>query len=30
MYGQIETSREQQGYGNLAELLAGGDTWQVS
>ena len=29
MYGQIEASREQQGYGNLAELLAGGDTWQV-
>ncbi len=30
MYGQIESSREQQGYGNLADLLAGGDTWQVS
>jgi 2-oxoglutarate/2-oxoacid ferredoxin oxidoreductase subunit beta len=30
MSGQIESSREQQGHGNLAELLAGGDTWQVS
>jgi 2-oxoglutarate/2-oxoacid ferredoxin oxidoreductase subunit beta len=29
MAAQIESAREKQGYGNLATLLAGGDTWQV-
>ena len=29
MAGQIETARERQGDGDLAALLAGGDTWQV-
>jgi 2-oxoglutarate/2-oxoacid ferredoxin oxidoreductase subunit beta len=29
MTEQIETAREQQGDGDLAALLAGGDTWQV-
>src|SRR6266568_2736941 len=29
MAGQIETARQRQGHGDLAALLAGGDTWQV-
>ncbi len=29
MAGQIETARQRQGDGDLAALLAGGDTWQV-
>ena len=29
MTGQIEAARERQGDGDLAALLAGGDTWQV-
>ena len=29
MASQIETARERQGDGDLAALLAGGDTWQV-
>jgi len=29
MGAQIEASRERQGDGNLAELMAGSDTWQV-
>jgi 2-oxoglutarate/2-oxoacid ferredoxin oxidoreductase subunit beta len=29
MSGQLETARERQGDGDLAALLAGGDTWQV-
>ncbi len=29
MSAQIETARERQGDGDLAALLAGGDTWQV-
>jgi 2-oxoglutarate/2-oxoacid ferredoxin oxidoreductase subunit beta len=29
MSGQIDAAREQLGHGNLADLLAGGDTWQV-
>ena len=30
MNEQVDTAREQQGEGDLAALLAGGDTWQVS
>jgi 2-oxoglutarate ferredoxin oxidoreductase subunit beta len=30
MASQIETARERQGHGDLAALLAGGDTWEVS
>ena len=30
MSEQLETARERQGDGDLASLLAGGDTWQVS
>src|ERR1700689_247260 len=30
MSAQLEQAREQQGDGDLAELLAGGDTWHVS
>jgi 2-oxoglutarate ferredoxin oxidoreductase subunit beta len=30
MNGQITTARERQGEGDLAALLAGGDTWKVS
>jgi hypothetical protein len=30
MAEQIETARTRQGDGDLAALLAGGDTWQVS
>ena len=29
MTAQIESAREQQGDGDLADLLAGGDTWRV-
>jgi 2-oxoglutarate/2-oxoacid ferredoxin oxidoreductase subunit beta len=29
MSGQIEAAREKQGDGDLADLLAGNDTWQV-
>jgi len=29
MSAQIEAARQKQGDGDLAELLAGGDTWQV-
>ncbi len=29
MSAQIETARQRQGDGDLADLLAGGDTWQV-
>ena len=29
MSAQIETARQKQGDGDLADLLAGGDTWQV-
>jgi hypothetical protein len=29
MSEQIEAERERLGHGNLASLLAGGDTWQV-
>jgi 2-oxoglutarate ferredoxin oxidoreductase subunit beta len=29
MAEQLEAAREQQGDGDLAALLAGGDTWQV-
>jgi 2-oxoglutarate/2-oxoacid ferredoxin oxidoreductase subunit beta len=30
MAAQIETARERQGDGDLADLMAGSDTWQVS
>ena len=29
MRGQLDQARETQGDGDLAELLAGGDTWTV-
>jgi 2-oxoglutarate/2-oxoacid ferredoxin oxidoreductase subunit beta len=29
MSAQIEAAREKQGDGDLADLLAGSDTWQV-
>jgi 2-oxoglutarate/2-oxoacid ferredoxin oxidoreductase subunit beta len=29
MAGQLDSARETQGEGDLAELLAGGDTWTV-
>jgi 2-oxoglutarate/2-oxoacid ferredoxin oxidoreductase subunit beta len=29
MAAQIETERQRKGHGDLAALLAGGDTWQV-
>jgi 2-oxoglutarate ferredoxin oxidoreductase subunit beta len=29
MAGQIDAARAQQGTGDLAALLAGGDTWQI-
>jgi hypothetical protein len=29
MSAQIDTARQKQGDGDLADLLAGGDTWQV-
>jgi 2-oxoglutarate ferredoxin oxidoreductase subunit beta len=30
MSDQLEAARERQGDGDLAALLAGGDTWQVN
>jgi hypothetical protein len=29
MSAQIDAAREKRGHGELADLLAGSDTWQV-